>query len=116
LKVNGTKSQFIKHLLTFNQQTSTFLPRILGALMLFAGLGGLTSLSPRLAIYLSRYIGVPGFLAELSLCLWLLVMGVGNRGTDGTFSGVYAPATDASKQARWGSGPLPKAGPTSAGW
>jgi hypothetical protein len=55
---------------------STFLPRILGALMAFAGLGGLTSLSPPLAIYLSRYIEVPGFLAELSLCLWLVVMGV----------------------------------------
>jgi hypothetical protein len=55
---------------------STFLPRILGALMALAGLGGLTSLSPPLAIYLSRYIGVPGLLAELSLCLWLLVMGV----------------------------------------
>jgi hypothetical protein len=55
---------------------STFLPRILGALMAFAGLGGLTSLSPPLAVYLSRYIGVPSFLAELSLCLWLLVMGV----------------------------------------
>jgi len=55
---------------------STFLPRILGALMAFAGLSGLTSLSPPLAIYLSRYIGVPNFLAELSLCLWLLVMGV----------------------------------------
>jgi hypothetical protein len=55
---------------------STFLPRILGALMAFAGLDGLTSLSPQLAIYLSRYIEVPGFLAELSLCLWLLVMGV----------------------------------------
>ncbi len=44
--------------------------------MAFAGLDGLTSLSPQLAIYLSRYIEVPGFLAELSLCLWLLVMGV----------------------------------------
>jgi hypothetical protein len=55
---------------------STFLPRILGALMAFAGLGGLTSLSPPLAIYLSRSIGVPGLLAELLLCLWLLVMGV----------------------------------------
>ena len=55
---------------------STFLPRILGALMAFAGLVGLTSLSPPLAIYLSRYIEVPGFLAELSLSLWLIVMGV----------------------------------------
>ena len=55
---------------------STFLPRILGVLMAFAGLGWLTFLSPPLANYLSPYIVVLGFLAELSLMLWLLVMGV----------------------------------------
>jgi hypothetical protein len=55
---------------------SAFLPRILGVLMAFAGLGWLTFLSPPLANYLSPYILVLGFLAELSLCLWLLVMGV----------------------------------------
>ena len=51
-------------------------PRILGVLMAFAGLGWLTFLSPPLANYLSPYIVVLGFLAELSLMLWLLVMGV----------------------------------------
>ena len=55
---------------------STFLPRILGVLMALAGLGWLTFLSPPLANHLSPYNLVLGFLAELSLMLWLLVMGV----------------------------------------
>src|SRR6202041_693246 len=55
---------------------SAFLPRILGVLMAFAGLGWLTFLSPTLANYLSPYIQVLGVLAEGSLMLWLLVMGV----------------------------------------
>jgi Domain of unknown function (DUF4386) len=55
---------------------STFLPRILGALMAFAGLGWLTFLSPPLANHLSPYIQVLGVLAEGSLMLWLLVIGV----------------------------------------
>ncbi len=54
---------------------SAFLPRILGVLMAFAGLGWLLFLSP-LANRLSTYLMVLGFLAELSLCLWLLVKGV----------------------------------------
>jgi hypothetical protein len=54
---------------------STFLPRILGVLMAFAGLGWLTFLSP-LANDLSTYLKVLGFLAEASLMLWLLVKGV----------------------------------------
>jgi hypothetical protein len=44
--------------------------------MAFAGLGWLTFLAPPLANYLSPYILVLGFLAELALMLWLLVMGV----------------------------------------
>ena len=55
---------------------SAFLPRILGVLMAFAGLGWLTFLSPPLANHLSPYMVVLGFLAELSMMLWLLVMGV----------------------------------------
>jgi len=55
---------------------SSFLPRILGVLMAFAGLGWLTFLFPPLANYLSPYNLVLGFLAELALMLWLLVMGV----------------------------------------
>jgi hypothetical protein len=54
---------------------STFLPRILGVLMVFAGVGWLLLLS-RFANHLSTYIKVLGFLAELSLMLWLLVKGV----------------------------------------
>jgi hypothetical protein len=57
---------------------STFLPRILGVLMALAGLGWLVFLSP-LANHLSTYLTVLGFLAELSLCLWLLVKGVNDQ-------------------------------------
>ncbi len=55
---------------------STFLPRILGLLMAFAGLGWLTFLFPPLANYLSPYVFIPGLLGEGSLTLWLLVKGV----------------------------------------
>jgi hypothetical protein len=55
---------------------STFLPRILGALMAFGGLGWLTFVSPPLADYLSPYNMVPGILGEATLTLWLLVKGV----------------------------------------
>ncbi|MEY2556879.1 MAG: hypothetical protein QOE34_304 [Verrucomicrobiota bacterium] len=55
---------------------STFLPRIIGALMLFAGLGWLTCLLPPLAESLAPYNVIPGSLGEISLTLWLLVKGV----------------------------------------
>jgi hypothetical protein len=55
---------------------SSFLPRILGVAMALAGLGWLAFLLPAVPNYLSIAIKVIGFLAELSLCLWLLVMGV----------------------------------------
>jgi hypothetical protein len=55
---------------------SVFLPRVLGALMALAGLGWLSFLYPPLANFLSPYILVLGFLAELLLMLWLLVKGV----------------------------------------
>lgn len=55
---------------------SAFLPRVLGALMALAGLGWLTFLSPPFANHLSPYNLVLGFVAELLLMLWLLVMGV----------------------------------------
>jgi Domain of unknown function (DUF4386) len=58
---------------------STFLPRILGALMAFAGLGWLTFLAPPLAKYLSPYIFLPGVIGEGALTLWLLVKGVNAR-------------------------------------
>jgi hypothetical protein len=52
---------------------STFLPRALGALMAFAGLGWLTFLSPPFAHSLDPYIRIPGVLGEGSLTLWLLI-------------------------------------------
>lgn len=55
---------------------STFLPRILGALMAFAGLGWLTYLSPPLAHYLSPYNLALGILGQESVMLWLLVLGL----------------------------------------
>lgn len=55
---------------------STFLPRLIGALMVFAGLGWLTFLSPPLANSLAPYNMMPGAIGELSLTLWLLVKGV----------------------------------------
>jgi Domain of unknown function (DUF4386) len=55
---------------------STFLPRIVGALMAFAGLGYLTLLSKPLADYLSPYNLAPAALGKTSLMLWLLVVGV----------------------------------------
>jgi len=55
---------------------STFLPRILGALMAIAGLCWLTYLSPPLASYLSPYILASVLLVEGLAFLWLLVMGV----------------------------------------
>jgi len=55
---------------------STFLPRILGVLMVISGLGWLTFLYPPLRSHLDPYIRVPGIVGEASLTLWLLVMGV----------------------------------------
>ncbi|MGA2902195.1 MAG: DUF4386 family protein [Candidatus Korobacteraceae bacterium] len=55
---------------------STFVPRILGALMAFAGLGWLTYLSNRLVNYLSPYNLASGLLGDVSVYLWLLAMGV----------------------------------------
>ncbi len=55
---------------------STFLPRILGVLMAFAGLGWLTYLAPPLASYLSPYNLALGILVQGSVMLWLLVRGV----------------------------------------
>jgi hypothetical protein len=55
---------------------STFLPRILGALMAFAGLAWLTFLSNPLVNYLTPYNLASGILGQASVMLWLLVMGV----------------------------------------
>jgi hypothetical protein len=60
---------------------SNFLPPILGWLTAVAGLCYLTNsfvnlLSPTLQHYLYPYILMPSGVAELALCLWLLVRGV----------------------------------------
>jgi len=55
---------------------STFLPRVLGTLMMVGGMGLLTYLSPPLARDLYPYNTAPALVAETSLMLWLLVKGV----------------------------------------
>jgi hypothetical protein len=55
---------------------STFLPRILGLLMAFGGLGWLTFASSELANYFSPYNLAPGILGEGALTVWLLIFGV----------------------------------------
>jgi hypothetical protein len=55
---------------------SSFLPRTLGALMAFGGLGWLTFLSPTFAKTLSPYNLFPGILGEGVLTLWLLIFGL----------------------------------------
>lgn len=60
---------------------ATFLPRILGILMTIAGVCYLTHsfvgfLAPQFASHLVPYILVPCFIAETSLCLWLIAKGV----------------------------------------
>jgi hypothetical protein len=58
---------------------STFLPRILGALMAIAGLCWLTYLSPPLANYLSPYILASVLLVEGFGFLWFLVFGLNEQ-------------------------------------
>jgi len=55
---------------------SAFLPGILGAPPVFAGLCWLTFLLPTLANALSPYNLAAGLLGEGAVCLWLFVMGV----------------------------------------
>jgi len=58
---------------------STFLPRILGVLMILAGLGWLFFLSLPLNSPLIRYMEALGIVAEGLLMLWLLVLGVNEQ-------------------------------------
>lgn len=63
---------------------SRFLPRWIGILLAFAGLCYLANsfasfLAPGIAALLFPAILMPALVAELSLCLWLLVKGVGTR-------------------------------------
>jgi len=58
---------------------STFLPRILGALLVLAGAGWIAYLLPVVANALSNWIKGLGILAEASLMLWLVLKGVNER-------------------------------------
>jgi hypothetical protein len=58
---------------------STFLNRILGVSMTFAGVAWLTYLSSPLAGYLSPYNLAAGLFGEASLMLWLIVMSVNDQ-------------------------------------
>jgi len=70
---------------------STFLPKVLGVLMVLAGSGYLIFLWPTLGERLFfPYIVVPGIVGEGSLTLWLLAKGVNNerwRGQAGRSAG-----------------------------
>jgi Domain of unknown function (DUF4386) len=55
---------------------SNFLPRLIGLLMVIAGLGWLTFLFPPLAQGLAPFNMLPGAVGELSLTLWLIIKGV----------------------------------------
>jgi uncharacterized protein DUF4386 len=55
---------------------SIFLPRILGALMVLAGVSYALFVSPPLVRSLQPYILIFPAVGQISLCLWLLVMGL----------------------------------------
>ncbi len=58
---------------------STFLPRILGVLLMLDGVGWMLFLVPPLASYVFPVIAVASGLAELPLQLWLIVIGVNSE-------------------------------------
>lgn len=55
---------------------ATFLPRAIGALLIVAGLGWLTHVSPPLAKRLGAFAMAPGMIGEGVLTVWLLAAGV----------------------------------------
>ncbi len=55
---------------------SKFMPRFLGGLLLLAGAGWLTFVSPNLSKICSPYNYIAGGLGEIPLMLWLLIAGV----------------------------------------
>lgn len=58
---------------------STFMPRILGVLLMISGLGWMMYLSPRFASHIFVYIAAASALGEIPLQLWLIVMGVNSE-------------------------------------
>jgi len=59
---------------------STIVPRVFGVLVALAGLGWLTFLAPTLTSAALPFVEVVGVVAEASLMLWLLVVGVRRDG------------------------------------
>jgi len=60
---------------------STFFPRILGLLLAIGGLGYLVNIlanviTPAIRTHLFLYIMLPAGIAEISLTLWLIIVGV----------------------------------------
>lgn len=55
---------------------STFFPRVLGVLMMLAGLSYMAFLSPPLARQLLPYILIPAGVGQIAMTLWLLVRGM----------------------------------------
>lgn len=72
-------SGFFQLLIGYLMFRSRFLPRIFGVLIALAGLGWLVYLAPPLANRLMTVLEVLGFLGELPLMLWLLIMGVNSQ-------------------------------------
>lgn len=60
---------------------STFLPSLIGILMIFGGLSWLTFGIPELSKLLTPYNMMPGILGELTLTLWLLIVGINVKRT-----------------------------------
>jgi hypothetical protein len=58
---------------------SKFFPRFLGTLMVIAGLGWLTFVSPSLGHHLYPYNLIPGVVGEGALTLWLIVIGLNEK-------------------------------------
>lgn len=92
LKIRGT-AFFVSHvffgfhclLVGWLILRSTFLPRFVGSLMVFAGLGWLTLslgnlLAPEFGRLLFPYLLAPGAIGEITLSLWLLAKGVNEQG------------------------------------
>jgi hypothetical protein len=74
---------------------STFLPRMLGGLMVIGGLSWLTYVSNPLVNFLSPYNLACGLLGEALVFLWLLVMGVNVSGVGGESKPLGQPSVAA---------------------
>ena len=73
---------------------STFLPRVLGALLTIDGLGWMTFVWPPLGRYLFPAIAVACGLAEIPLQLWLLIFGVNNERWKAQAEGIEQASSD----------------------